>query len=118
MTAFLALIAAAGIVLMIRAIVIVDRAEKVMADVAVKAREVSNLAYAIKAQNDAMLAARGIGGGGGKDDGKTATMNSGTILDMDGWPATKDVDGNIGVGNKHSGSGGNIPKVNAGNWYC
>lgn len=54
MTAVLAIIAAAGIILLIRAIVVMDRATKVMSEVAVKAREVHNLAAAIKAQNDAM----------------------------------------------------------------
>lgn len=54
MTVFLALIAAAGIILTIRSIVIMDRAEKVMSEVATKARDVANLAAALKAQNDAM----------------------------------------------------------------
>lgn len=76
MTVFLALIAAAGIVLMIRAIVVVDRAEKVMTEVAAKAREVSNLAAAIKAQNDAMLATHGIGGGGAATGGKMVSIEA------------------------------------------
>lgn len=141
MTVFLALIAATGIVLTIRAMVIVHQATAVMEDVAAKAREVSNLAFAIKAQNDAMLAAQGYGGGGGNspDSGKMVKVKLGHVTEdfvrvravgggpAGSWSADEIVrnnghkavtEGYLGGGDDPRNSGGrsgDIHKVNAGN---
>lgn len=79
MEIFLALFAAAGIILMISAMWRVHKAIEVIEEsVAIKCASIDNLAFAIKAQNDAMLAAHGYGAGGGN------SPEAGTMIEVTG----------------------------------
>lgn len=98
MEIFVALFAAASIVLTIRVMVLLRQANKAMDEIPTIIREVRDLSAKFKEMNDAMLAARGYGAGGGNSHA------AGTMIQVDGGG-----DGIHGVGGFGRGEWGATP---------